>query len=72
MMQACITAVVMQAAALQQQERKKQKEWKQQQDRQHSRDASTAGMTKEMKQATACWEDNNNIDIINMRWQQQQ
>jgi hypothetical protein len=25
-----------------------------------------------MKLATACREDNNNIDTINMRWQQQQ
>jgi hypothetical protein len=33
----------------------------------------TAGMlAKVMKPATACREDNSNIDIINMRWQQQQ
>ncbi len=33
---------------------------------------TTAGMlAKVMKPATACREDNNNIDIINMRWQQQ-
>ncbi len=31
-----------------------------------------AGMlAKVMKPATACREDNNNIDTINMRWQQQ-
>ncbi len=28
-------------------------------------------LTKVMKPATACREDNNNIDSINMRWQQQ-
>ncbi len=32
----------------------------------------TAGMlAKVMKPATACREDNNNINTINMRWQQQ-
>jgi hypothetical protein len=34
---------------------------------------TTAGMlAKVMKPATACREDNNKIDTINMRWQQQQ
>jgi hypothetical protein len=34
---------------------------------------TTAGMKAHvMKPATACREDNNNIDTINMRWQQQQ
>jgi hypothetical protein len=37
------------------------------------RTPTTAGMLeKVMKPATACREDNNNIDTINMRWQQQQ
>jgi hypothetical protein len=34
---------------------------------------ATAGiLAKVMKPTTACREDNNNIDTINMRWQQQQ
>jgi hypothetical protein len=44
----------------------------------NSRTANTVGtptiagiLAKVMKPATACREDNNNIDIINMRWQQQ-
>ncbi len=45
----------------------------------NSRTANTVGtpttaemLAKVMKPATACSEDNNNIDTINMRWQQQQ
>jgi hypothetical protein len=44
----------------------------------NSRTANTVGMptagmlAKVMKPATACREDNNNIDTNNMRWQQQQ